>query len=153
MLRCCLKHYASALTILSVYFYFCRKSLLTLPENSVSEVLDTLFTLALVKRDKTARTLSLHRLVQAQFRFFLPLTDRQKAFNDAVDLVYAAFPTTDMRHGQLYNRWQECQLYSQHILSLKDNYKKEAVDQSEPLCPTNRFCQLLRNYFRYFPHP
>lgn len=64
--------------------------------------------------------------------------------------MYAAFPTTHMRHGQLYNSWQQCQLYSRHILSLKVNYKKKAADRSEPLQSSNRSCQLLRKYFRYF---
>lgn len=47
--------------ILSLSFYICRESLLTLPEHSVSEFLDTLFTFARVKRDKNVRILSLHR--------------------------------------------------------------------------------------------
>ncbi len=35
-----------------------------------SEVLETLLALALVKRDKTTRTLTLHRLAQTQFMYF-----------------------------------------------------------------------------------
>ena len=61
-------------------------------ELSLSEVLEKLLTLALVKRDTFSRTLSLHRLVQTQFKYFLTASERQIGFENAVHLLYQAFP-------------------------------------------------------------
>ena len=73
---------------------------------------------------------------------------RQEAFENAIDLLHGAFPHPDFaRIGQLYDRWTLCRLYSQHVISLKENYKKERND-TEGLKPTVKFCILLRNFAR-----
>ena len=112
-----------------------------------SEVLDNLMVLALIKKHKNTRMISVHRLVQKQFRFFLPTAGRQKAFETATRLLYEAFPQSDAKKGQLYDRWTQCQLYTQHILALKNNYKEEATG-SDPLKPNIIFCKLLKSFTR-----
>lgn len=113
-------------------------------EFAFSSVFEPLLTLALNKRDKIAKAFSTHRLVQTQYRYFLSQSDRQQAFDQAVKLLYDGFGRVD---GQLYDRWSNCQMYIQQILSLKNNYKKE---QSEPdgVHSTLLFCQLLDNSSR-----
>jgi tetratricopeptide (TPR) repeat protein len=111
------------------------------------EALETLISLALVKRNKQTRTLSLHRLVQTQFRYYLKLEDRQRAFENATLLVWAAFPSLPLG-GQLYQYWEQCRLYLQHILALKDNYKRESVGPNS-LKPIREFCKLLSNCARF----
>jgi hypothetical protein len=114
---------------------------------SLFEVLDTLFASSLITREKVTRTLSLHRLVQDRFRCFLSPDGRQQGFDNATRLLYESFPQSEARKGQLYDRWTLCQLYSQHVICLKKNYKA-AVD-SEPLKPTLLFCSLLKSFARY----
>lgn len=116
---------------------------------SFSEALDNLIVSALVKRDDSMGALSLHRLVQTQYRYFLDSFRRQEAFENAIDLLHEAFPQPDFaRTGQLYDRWTQCQRYSQHVISLKGNFKKER-NGSGGLKPTVNFCKLLRNFARF----
>ncbi|MCJ1309172.1 hypothetical protein MMC25_002828 [Agyrium rufum] len=104
----------------------------------LSDVIDDLLTLALIKRDKETRTLSLHRLVQTQFCYYVSALDNQKAFEETICLLYEAFPQSDAKQGQLYDRWAQCQLYLQHVLSLKNKYK-EAAGGQQTLQPNLRF--------------
>lgn len=113
-----------------------------------SEVLDDLLTLALIKREKISRQLSVLRLVQAQFKYHLSAADRQQAFENATQLLYEAFPQSNAKKGQLYDRWTQCRMHSQHLLSLKSNYKETAASP-EPLEPTFLFCKLLKSFARY----
>ncbi|KAH8710019.1 hypothetical protein GQ44DRAFT_752583 [Phaeosphaeriaceae sp. PMI808] len=117
----------------------------SVPQAFLSEVLETLLALALIKRDNGTRTLSLHRLVQIQFKYFLTTQDRQKGFENAAHLLYRAFPSSNAYEGQLYARWTRCQVYIQHALSLRDNYAKESKS-SEPLRPTLEFCVVEELY-------
>jgi hypothetical protein len=113
-----------------------------------SEVLDDLLTLALIKREKNSRQLSLHRLVQAQFKYHLSPSSRQQAFENTVQLLCTVFPHANAKKGQLYDEWAECQLYFQHVWNLKNNYK-ESLTGSEPLKPTLAFFSLLKDLIRY----
>ncbi|KAI7288787.1 hypothetical protein KC343_g1092 [Hortaea werneckii] len=90
-----------------------------------SDEMETLMTLALVKRNKELRAFSVHRLVQTCFRHFLSPEDRQKSFNDATMLVSAAFPRKDAEFSQLYHRWDTCALYLPHVLNLRDSFREE----------------------------
>lgn len=109
--------------------------------------LEPLLTLALVKRDKETRELSLHRLVQTQYRYYMRPEERQKVFDNAVKLLHRAFPHVNSKAGQLYDRWTICQASLQHILALKDNFKKEQGESDAPK-PTLLFCELLHNCSR-----
>jgi hypothetical protein len=126
---------------------FTRLLVCWLTSHSLSEVLETLLVLALLRRDTETRTLSLHRLVQTQFRYFLTAQDRQRGFENAAHLLYQAFPNSNAYEGQLYARWTHCQLYMQHVLSLRDNYMRESKG-SEALRPTLEFCLLLKSCAR-----
>ena len=90
-----------------------------------SDTISKLLTLALIKRDKTTRTLSLHRLVQTSFKFFMTLEQRQTSFNNASCLISLAFPRRDSNSAVLYQKWKRCALCLPHILSLKDCFLEE----------------------------
>ena len=122
--------------------YFIHTVIGLTPQISFSEVLENLITLALVKRHKESRAFSIHRLVQAQFGYYMAARDRQRAFEDSTKLLFAAFPGTDGTTGQLYDRWAQCRLFLQHVFSLMENYKKESAG-SEGLQPIPQFCGLL----------
>lgn len=130
--------YLVLLNILS----FCIKSMV-----SLSDVIDELLALALIKREKSARILSLHRLVQQQFRFFSSPIDNQHFFYYTTCLLFEAFPQSDAKKGQLYDRWTECQRYLQHVINLKNQYK-EAATSKQPLAPSLKFCMLLKSLAR-----
>lgn len=108
------------------------------------DIVETLLTLALIKRDKDAKAYSIHRLIQTQYRYHISRGDRQNAFNQAVKLLLEGFGRVI---GQVYDRWTHCQIYIQQILALKENYKKER-SQPERLYPTLNFCSLLSNSSR-----
>ncbi|KAI0872529.1 hypothetical protein GGS24DRAFT_467087 [Hypoxylon argillaceum] len=113
-----------------------------------SEIQEALLNLALIRRDTSSRTFSLHRLVQTQFLFFLNHEERQKNFNHVSMLVYKAFPQRDVKQSQYYDRWAVCRQYLQHILSLKEHYTKNLAGP-EPLAPCAEFCGALVNCGRY----
>ncbi|KAI1123554.1 hypothetical protein F5Y10DRAFT_285934 [Nemania abortiva] len=113
---------------------------------SFSEVLETLMTMALVKRDKDTREFFVHRLVQAQFIDFMTPTDRQRAFWNVADLLYNVFPRSGGRLGQLYAQWGRCRLYLQHVLTLANHYResnKPNIDNGRQRLKANQsFCRV-----------
>ncbi|KAK1634692.1 hypothetical protein BDP81DRAFT_395967 [Colletotrichum phormii] len=72
---------------------------------SFSNSLRKLTTRSLVKRDKDSGILTVHRLVQTQFRHFLGPARRQEMFNNTMALVSSVLPRGDMEKGQLYDSW------------------------------------------------
>lgn len=113
---------------------------------SFSEAIDVLLTLALVKRDRASRTFSLHRLVQESFKCFMNRKQKQQAFDDACVLVSKAFPRRDSNVAQLYLMWDQCAKYLQHVISLKDCFRKEKTDDPtmtvlQTYCDLNNACQ------------
>jgi len=114
--------------------------------NSISEAIEPLLTLALIKRDKDARIFSCHGIVQMQFRYFLPPEERQQAFDYAVELVYHAFPKQSgtTNKNQVYQDWMRCNGYLQHVLSLKGNFMEERKHSKKFRAPS-LFCELLKD--------
>ncbi|KUJ17107.1 uncharacterized protein LY89DRAFT_782305 [Mollisia scopiformis] len=117
-------------------------------ELKFSEVQEVLLNLSLIRRDKSSRTFSLHRLVQTQFRFYLSAEARQQVFEDASMILNKAFPPRNAGKSQYYDRWAVCRLYLQHVLSIKDNYKKDHAG-TDSLHPCPEFCWALVNCGRY----
>ncbi|KAF2722639.1 NB-ARC and TPR domain protein [Polychaeton citri CBS 116435] len=111
-----------------------------------SDEMETLMTLALVKRNREQRTFSIHRLVQTSFRQFMGRQGRQRSFNDATLLVSAAFPRKDAKFAQMYHRWGECARYLPQVLSLRDSFREEKKSDPEfsalmLYCDLNNACQ------------
>ena len=90
---------------------------------------EELLALALIKRDRYSRSFSIHRLIATQFRRFLEPQKLQKAFHEASILMYNAFPKRPKEAGatraNLYNVWDKCQLWLQHVLQLKSRFLQE----------------------------
>lgn len=107
-----------------------RNYLLTF-DHSFSEAIEPLLEVGFMKRDKDARVFSCHRMVQTQFRFFLPLEERQKAFDNAVALVYRAFPkqSNNVNSNQLYQHWLHSAYFVQGVLHRRGS-KPEAAEAS-----------------------
>ncbi|KAK1826926.1 NB-ARC [Podospora conica] len=118
-------------------------------EFSFSEATEPLLEVGFMKRDKDSRVFSCHRMVQTQFRFFLPLEERQKAFDNAVAFVFRAFPkcASNVHSDQLYHHWDQCDRCIQQALSLKDNFKQDPELRKNFRSST--FCELLRECERY----
>ncbi|UKZ73821.1 hypothetical protein TrVFT333_001474 [Trichoderma virens FT-333] len=114
------------------------------------EAMRPLLTLALMKQDQWTSICSCHRMVQTQFRSFLSPEERQQAFDNAVVLVYNAFPKQSdaTNKNQLYQKWTQCNLCLQHVLCLKDNFKEERR-RSEKFTASLLFCKLLEDCQRY----
>lgn len=74
--------------------------------------------------------LSIHRIVQAHFKYFLSLEQRQKSFNNTVALIYDVFPKEDTTKGQLYEAWETCQKSWQSVKG--DRLEQESVQDKTP---------------------
>ena len=72
---------------------------------------------------------------------------RQTAFEDAIKLLYAAFPKRTAVSAQYYDQWVECEKYVPHVLSLKENYNNE-IRPPNALKLIEEFCQLLADCAR-----
>ncbi|QYS99428.1 NB-ARC domain-containing protein [Trichoderma simmonsii] len=121
-----------------------------LDDSKFSGAMEPLLDLALIKWDKDARIFWCHRMVQIQFRSFLSLGERQQAFNNAVVLVYNAFPkqSDSTNKNQLYHQWTQCNRCLQQVLCLKDNFKEERR-HSDEFKASSLFCELLVDCQRY----
>jgi hypothetical protein len=106
-----------------------------------------LTTRALIKRERNTRVLTVHRLIQTQFRYFLDSTQRQKAFDDTVMLVSRVLPESEIEKGQLYDAWEQYNQYMQHVLNLRDIFDEERKSSSS-FKASKRFCEMLCDYQR-----
>ncbi|KAH8714838.1 P-loop containing nucleoside triphosphate hydrolase protein [Phaeosphaeriaceae sp. PMI808] len=88
----------------------------------LSQAIEELQTLSLVKKDRESRTLSIHRLIQSHFLEFLGNSGRQEALDLVSRLPYLAFP---QRQAYLHNKWDICTLFVQQIVALKDGFRAE----------------------------
>ncbi|KAF2963290.1 hypothetical protein GQX73_g10280 [Xylaria multiplex] len=117
---------------------------------SLSAAISKLLKLALIKRDRDMRILSIHRVVQAQFKGFLSTQQRWNNFYRTVDLVRHVFPRENTTAGQLYDVWEACNTYAPHVINLKDCFNEEhAGANSKTLKVTSSFCELLADCGRY----
>ncbi|KAJ6010017.1 hypothetical protein N7522_005033 [Penicillium canescens] len=115
---------------------------------SFSETVETLLMLSLIKRNRDTRVFSTHRMVQAQFKYFLGPSALHLAFSNAVALIFNVFPRQDDEKGQLYEQWAQCNTYLQHVIYLKDSFKEN--HKADPsFCATPQFCELLVECQRY----
>lgn len=110
--------------------------------NRLSEAIAALAALGLIKRDIDTGTLSVHRMVQTQFKYFMTPEQRLQCFNDAVCLVSDHFPTEDSKAGQMYDMWEACNRYAQHVVSLQDCFQEEQR-LSKAFRASWQFCDLL----------
>ncbi|GAW14062.1 hypothetical protein ANO14919_034540 [Xylariales sp. No.14919] len=119
-------------------------------DRGFSEAIEPLLTLALIKRDEDAQTFSCHRMVQTQFRSFLPLEERQRAFDNAVVLISNAFPKQSdaTNKNQMYQHWTQGNRCLQHVLCLKDHFREE-FKHSNKFRASFLFCDLLKDCQRY----
>jgi hypothetical protein len=109
--------------------------------SSISEIEEQLLTLALIKKNPLSEELSLHRLVQTEFWYYLSISERQEVFNNASMLLYAKFPRK-VAGRIMFPNWGECQLYIQHVLALVMLYGSKTEDVVD-LHPPVEFCKLL----------
>jgi len=115
---------------------------------SFADAIESLLTLALIKRDSLSRTFSLHRLVQAAFKYSMKPEQRQMAFNDATVLAHNVFPRRESNPltADLYQFWDLCAEYLRHVISLKDFFQEEkklnpAFTALHVYCNLNNSCR------------
>jgi hypothetical protein len=100
-----------------------------------SEAIESLLTLALIKRDRVSRTFSLHRLVQESFKCFMPAEEKQRAFNNACILISKAFP----RRAQTWPSCTLCGISAPYTCNMLSAWKiafakRSRLIQSSALC-------------------
>lgn len=92
--------------------------------------------------------MSLHRLVQEQYKYSLKPAGLQVAFDAASKLLDNAFPVKSRESSQMYNVWGICQHYLQHVLHLVHDYQEHSKT-SGGIKPSLSFCHLLVRCSRY----
>ena len=79
--------------------------------------------LALLKTSAELKSLSVHRLIQGEFRAYLTVEERRQRFNDAVAILREAFP--NRRKGfTLFKHWVLCESLIEHVQVLCDRYRE-----------------------------
>lgn len=71
---------------------------------------------------------------------------RQKVFDDTAMLMSHAFPRRDTASAQMYLVWKKCATLLQHVLSLKDSFRREIKEYggfkaTHIYCELNNACQ------------
>ncbi|RSL84309.1 hypothetical protein CEP51_004011 [Fusarium floridanum] len=111
----------------------------------LSQAMEELQTLSLIKRDREDHMISVHRLIQTHFRGFLGVEGRRDAHAKASKLLYLAFP---QRAPQLQHYWERCSLYVQHIMALKDAFKEDH-QQNPEFTACREFCEVATTCERF----
>lgn len=85
---------------------------------------------------------------------------KQEAFNNATILVSMAFPRHDSTVAQLYLMWDQCAVYLQHVVRLKDSFREERSKNGanpkfsalQVYCDLNNACQryVRSEFFSFF---
>lgn len=114
------------------------------------EAIGTLNTLGLIRRDIDTGAISVHQMVQTQFKYHMTPEQRLQCFSNAVALISDLFPTEDSKAGQMYEMWQACNAYAQHVLSLRDCFVEERK-LSDDFRASLEFCDLLSRSQRLVP--
>lgn len=111
---------------------------------SLSEPMELLFRLSLMKKsveelssDSAMSMLSLHRLVQTEFGYYVDDTVRQEMFTNATKLLSNAFPK-QVNGRPMRKVWPTCALYISHVIALAECY-----NSSTGITPTSEFCWLI----------
>ncbi|UQC77217.1 uncharacterized protein CLUP02_02684 [Colletotrichum lupini] len=116
--------------------------------NSFFNALRKLTSRSLIKRDKDSGILTVHRLVQTQFRHFLGPERCQEMFNNTVALISCVLPRGDIEKGQLYDSWDWYDRFLQHVMNLRDVFEEERK-ASHTFTAPQRFCEILNDYQRH----
>lgn len=124
---------------------------LTALTSRFDDALRHLLTLALVVKNPVTKVMSVHRMVQTQYQFFMTPAQRQKSFSHAAFLIWRAFPKQDATEVQLYKKWKACEKYIQHVLALKDAFKEQVKQQRSFRAPLD-FVNLMLACERYVPN-
>ncbi|KAI1125146.1 P-loop containing nucleoside triphosphate hydrolase protein [Nemania abortiva] len=105
-----------------------------------------LLDLSLAQKTFGKEQLSIHRLVQFEFGYFLEKKDplkRQFAFEYAAKLLCRAFPK-QIKGRPMYPVWSTCQEYYAHIISLGKHYMNGSPTLKK-LRPTSELCEAISN--------
>lgn len=108
---------------------------------SLSGPMELLFSLSLIKKSVQESSglsmLSLHRLVQTEFGYYIKPPAQQEMFTNASLLLSNAFPK-QLNGRPMRKVWDRCALYISHVIALAQSY-----DSSSGIVPSKEFCWLV----------
>ncbi|KAJ8132115.1 hypothetical protein O1611_g1504 [Lasiodiplodia mahajangana] len=111
----------------------------------ISQAMEELQTLSLIKKDRDDCTISIHQLIQHHFQEFLGMQGRQDAHASASKLVHYTFPP---RAAHLYDNWELCALCVPHVIALKNALKRE-IKRNPNFRACREFCEVATTCERY----
>jgi hypothetical protein len=106
-------------------------------------VIEQLQDLALVRQDVGSGTVSIHRVVQSEFLFYLKTNERQKTFDATVLMLLKVFP--DRGKSRVIDKdWATGEKYIGQVLTVLKTYECSLSEQ-EPLNSSKNFLDLTCN--------
>ncbi|KAF2010589.1 hypothetical protein BU24DRAFT_472756 [Aaosphaeria arxii CBS 175.79] len=122
----------------------------TRDKNKLGGLIEQLTDTALIRQSEDRSTLSLHRLVQAEFLNQINHEDQQRLFENSIYLLRQVFPHRGQaRVNEL--EWPAGDIYWPHCLATISKYR-DSREEMEPLRPTLEFCKLLDDCSWYLFH-
>jgi hypothetical protein len=89
--------------------------------HSYEEIAIELIGLALVRATESLRGLSVHRLIQVEYRRYLSPSERCKKWAQAVQVLRTLFPKQHNGFA-LYNEWSLCESLIEHVQAVARIY-------------------------------
>ena len=79
--------------------------------------------LALLRASPELKFLSIHRLIQVEFRARMSLEDQRQTFKDTAILLHRAFPQ-QVKGFTLFNEWSLCESLVEHVQVFCERYRE-----------------------------
>lgn len=98
---------------------------------SFEECLEILISMSLVDRDPVTDMVSVHRVVQLEYRKSLDDQCRRESLQLASKLLLEAFPK-QVNGLSLRREWPQCVMYIQHVLSIINHFKAYEMSPEYP---------------------
>lgn len=108
-----------------------------------NDILGELIERHLVKRGTDVRHLSIHRLVQYEYRNHMKDDLLQSVYDATAELLYASFPRQKVGE-QMHSYWHTCAVYLTHGVALLDAYKLQRLE-GRSIKPCVSFLRLVTN--------
>ena len=99
--------------------------------SSIEDALEELIDFSLINREPETQALSIHRLIQFEYRDYIGAHERLRSFLTVSEQLYYKFPK-QINGVSLRNDWVECKKYAQHILMLCAHWQRYRFETIPP---------------------
>ena len=104
---------------------------LTLEPNRLEDLTLALRSRSLINLDETGSVISVHRMIQGEYRYHLTAEQRQERWHDAAMLLRAAFPRQE-NGSTLFNHWPTCESLIEHVIVMATRFRELSDEGTIP---------------------